>query len=475
MLEAQPLFRALQTSSLELFLTAYARAGRTTASRHALRIDSTRYAALQVLPDDYGFSSLSLAGFTYGVMLSDRLAGPLAPFAKTSAAQLASAQSLWCLRGARPYRTELPEMLLIGDLPQDTFALSHALFTFVREHDAPQASEVVERLVGRHLEYDRLVGLLARVVTECSTDYRPLLLLSSALQLSARLGGEEVTELLQAVVRGTIAVQLKAPPGDLPPRAHLPPSLDEELPFLLAAQVQTGGVVELSRLRMRVRLEGADAWQAVLDALRKKASWRSILDTLSLVAAERLMLAAPSRLESHTGLHQVLEAMAQVRAVRWLMTHHPSPGALKALLQLAAYIGWLRFAVTDPAPLTTLQDQNPTRLLHGVREGLRASDPVAACSYVARYRELNLPREGLAGVLAEEGARGGTSAEACALRMLVTETALAEAEALYGSMEEGSYFQGLARVLTLVPADVPFQTAFERQSPLAEHRSVGGA
>lgn len=470
MLEAQPLFRALQSSSLELFLTAYARAGRTTASRHALRIDSTRYAALQVHPNDYGFSSLSLAGFTYGVMLSDRLSGPLAPFSRISAAQLAAAQALWCLRGSRPYRTELPELLLIGELPQDTFALSHALFTFVKENDAPQASEVVQRLLTRNLEYDRLVGLLARVVTECSTDYRPLLLLSSALQLSARLGGEEVIELLQAVVRGTIAVQLKSPPGELPPRAQLPASLDEELPFLLAGQVQAGGVVELSRLRTRVRSEGADAWRAVLDALRKKASWRSILDTLSLVAAERLMLAAPSQLESHAGLHQVLEAMAQVRAVRWLMTHHPSPGAMKALLQLAAYIGWLRFAVTEPTSLPTLQEQNPTRLLQGVREGLRASDPVMACTYVARYRELNLPREGIAGVLAEEGARGGTSAEACALRMLVTETALAEAEALYGSMEEGSYFQGLARVLTLVPADVPFQTAFERQGASSEAR-----
>lgn len=135
------------------------------------------------------------------------------------------------------------------------------------------------------------------------------------------------------------------------------------------------------------------------------------------------------------------------------MHHQPCPGALKALLQLAAYVGWLSFAVAEPEPVAPLTEQSSTKLLTILREGLKQGDRHQASSAVARYRELNLPREALAGVLAEDGTRGGLTRESSALRLLVTEHALAEAEALYGSMEEGSYFQGLARVLTMIPPD----------------------
>lgn len=462
MIEGHPLFEALQQGSLERFVEGFTRLGKGAASRHALRIDSTRYAALQVLPNDYGLSSLSLVGFSAGLLLSDRLSGPLAPFTRHSSSVLASAQALWCLRGSRPYRTELPELLFVGDLPQDVYALSHALFVLVKENDAIQAAEVVDRLLDRGIDRDRLVELLSKVATECSTDYRPALLLSSALQLSARLGGDEVGNLLRGAVRGTIAVQLKPPPGTLPPRATLPPALDEELPTLLASQVNASGVVDLRRVRAQVRDGGADAaWQAILGALRAKASWQALVDMLSLVTAERLMTALPSRLEDQLGLHQVLEAMAQVRAVRWLMSHHPCPGALKALIQLASYVGWLKFTVGNPDPVTPTTEQSSTRLLATLRDALKHGDRLAAVSAVARYRELNLPRESLAGVLAEEGVRGGESPQSSALRLVVTETALSEAEALYGSMEEGSYFQGLARVLTLIPPDSRLMDALE--------------
>lgn len=462
MIEGQPLFEALQRASFSAFVEALTKTGRGPASRHALRIDSTRFAALQVKPDDYGFSSLALAGFSAGVLLADRLSGPLAPFTRPSASSIASAQALWCLREGKPYRTELPEVLFIGDLPQDLYALSHILFTLVKENDAVQAAEAVDRLLDRGIERDRLVSLLARVATECSTDYRPLLLLSSALQLSARLGGDEVANLLQGVVRGTIAVQLKPPPGNLPARAVLPSDLDEELMQLLTTQVNASGVADLRRVRAQVRSGGPEAaWKAILGALRARASWQALVDMLSLVAAERLLTAQPALPEDHTGLHQVLEAMAQVRAVRWLMTHQPCPGALKALLQLAAYIGWLSFAVGEVEAVTPLTDQSSTRLLNTLRDALKARDRQLASSAVARYRELNLPREALAGVLAEDGTRGGEGRESSALRLLVTENALAEAEALYGSNEEGSYFQGLARVLTMIPADNRLGEALE--------------